>query len=79
MAVSSFRHIEQLRRVRDLVASGQAREIRVAARLSQSEIAEACGVVPSAVSRWEAGERLPRGRAAHAYARLLDSLGGGSP
>jgi transcriptional regulator with XRE-family HTH domain len=63
--------LARLSRVRVLAASGQARELRVAARLSQSEIARACGVSPALVCRWELGERTPRGRAAEIYAAIL--------
>lgn len=70
----SLRELEQLTRARELVASGRARELRIAAHLSQSEIADACGVAPSAISRWEAGDRVPRGRAARIYAAFLTGL-----
>jgi hypothetical protein len=62
MAVTSLslpREVEQLRTMREFAASGEARRLRVAARLSQSEVAAACGTTPSAVSRWESGERIP--------------------
>jgi DNA-binding transcriptional regulator YiaG len=68
-----LRGLEQLARVRELAASGRARELRLAARLSQTEIADACGVAPSLVSRWESGRRRPRGRAAHIYVAILDA------
>jgi len=63
-------------RVRQMVASGQARMIREAAGLSLAELASAVGpgVSPTTVWRWEAGERQPRGDAAIAYGRLLVRL-----
>jgi DNA-binding transcriptional regulator YiaG len=61
-------------RARRLVKSGQARAIRKAARLSQRELAEGAGVTRVAVSKWEAGERLPRGESAVKLVLLLDEL-----
>lgn len=64
----------ELSRVRDAVLSGRAIELRETARLTQGEIARAIGVSPAAVSRWEAGERSPRGEPARRYGALLDAL-----
>lgn len=61
----------ELARIRRLVRSGQARAIRVDAGLSQGDIARLIGVQPGAVSRWEAGLRVPRGDKALAYGRVL--------
>jgi transcriptional regulator with XRE-family HTH domain len=58
--------------------SGRAREIRIAADVSQAEIAKACGVATSAVSQWENGQRTPRGDAALRYGRALRMLANGS-
>lgn len=63
-----------LARVRDLVTSGAARSVRVAAGLSTREVADAIGVTTVTVWRWEAGQRVPRGDAALAYLDLLDRL-----
>jgi transcriptional regulator with XRE-family HTH domain len=71
------RRLEQLSRVRELAASGEARRLRLGARLSQGEVAAACGTSPSAVSRWESGERVPRGRAAEKYAAIIVGLASG--
>jgi transcriptional regulator with XRE-family HTH domain len=60
--------------VREALRSGAAERLRREAHLSQAEVAAELGVSPSAVSRWEAGDRLPRGRAARRYARLLAAL-----
>jgi DNA-binding transcriptional regulator YiaG len=59
---------------RGLLESGRAVEIRKAARLSQGEVAAFCGVDPAAVSRWESGQRSPRGAAAIRFARLMRAL-----
>jgi DNA-binding transcriptional regulator YiaG len=65
---------ERLQALRELTTSGKAREIREAARLTESEIARSVGTHYSTVSRWESGQRLPRGEAALRYAALLDRL-----
>jgi transcriptional regulator with XRE-family HTH domain len=61
-------------RARQLIATGKARELRVAAGISQAEIASRCGVLPSAVSRWENGSRRPRGKAAAVYSAIVLAL-----
>ena len=53
---------------------GEAEAIRVQAGLSQGDIARALGVTAGAVSRREAGTRVPRGALAVRYARLLELL-----
>jgi transcriptional regulator with XRE-family HTH domain len=62
-------------RARHAAQDGRARSVRMAAGLSQHEVGGVCRVTGAAVSRWETGERLPRGDAAVRYARLLDRLG----
>ncbi len=54
--------------------TGEARRIRIEAGVSQSEAGAPAGVGPAVVSRWENGERAPRGEAALRYAELLDDL-----
>lgn len=54
--------------------SGQARQIRLAAGLTQLEVASALGVTRAAVSQWERGQRVPAEHAL-AYGRLLRELG----
>jgi DNA-binding transcriptional regulator YiaG len=63
-----------LSRVRALAASGEAREIRRRAKLTQAEVGDACRVADATISRWEKGLRAPRGQAALRYARLLVEL-----
>lgn len=67
-----------LARVRGMVRSGDARYIRLARGLTMGEIARDVGVAVATVSRWEAGERVPRGAAALRYGQLLESLRPGS-
>lgn len=60
--------------MRRALASGEAKELRIDARLSRAEVAELLGVTPEAVMKWELGERVPRGQPARSYASLLVSL-----
>jgi transcriptional regulator with XRE-family HTH domain len=69
--------VVDLSRVRQLTRSGAARSVRIAAKLSLSDIGDAVGVTPSTVFRWENGQRAPRGEAALRYVALLDRLMGG--
>ena len=63
-----------LAKVRRMIESGLAREVRVRARLNESEAARAVGVHPSTLHRWERGQQVPRGRPALRYAELLQEL-----
>jgi transcriptional regulator with XRE-family HTH domain len=67
----------RLARLREAVAAGTAKKLRVSAKLSLSETACFCKVDQSTVWRWENGRRTPRGPGALRYARLLESLGQG--
>jgi transcriptional regulator with XRE-family HTH domain len=60
--------------VRRLAATGSARAMREAARLSLSEVAVEIGVHPSTVMRWERGERQPTAEHAGKWAALLREL-----
>ena len=66
--------VRKLAVVRRLLAEGTARQIRVAARLSLSEVARQLDVEPGTVSRWETGNRVPRIGVAVRYADLLTDL-----
>ncbi|MFW3172569.1 helix-turn-helix domain-containing protein [Geodermatophilus sp. CPCC 206100] len=66
--------VERLIQARALLASGEARRIRLAAGLSVGQVAADIGVSASAIQRWERGERVPRTRAAGDYAELLVRL-----
>lgn len=74
----SIQDLERLARVRELIASGEAKRLRVAADVSLSEVAAACGVDTSSVWRWETGRRSPRGSDALQYARVLAMLASSS-
>jgi DNA-binding transcriptional regulator YiaG len=67
-------NVEDLAEVRALVVSGEARRIRETALVKTSELARQVGVSGPAVSRWESGQRMPTGRAAVEYLRILNRL-----
>lgn len=60
--------------LREWITSGYARDLRVAAGLSQALVAQDCEVTASTVHRWETGDRLPRGRNITAYHGFLARL-----
>jgi DNA-binding transcriptional regulator YiaG len=64
----------RLATVRRLAATGEARRIRQAANLSQSEIAAEVRVHEATVSQWESGKQRPRGDAALRYLDVLEAL-----
>jgi len=57
-----------------MARSGEARRIRIAAGLSQAEVAAAVRTSVSGVSLWERGLRIPRGDGALKYGRLIAAL-----
>jgi DNA-binding transcriptional regulator YiaG len=64
----------ELADARALAASGAARRIRIASRLSLSEVAVEVGATPAAVQKWETAAMLPKGERAIRYGRLLRRL-----
>ncbi len=54
--------------------SGRGKRLREAAGLNQSDLARLASVSPAAVNRWEAGERVPTGPSAIAYAKALRAI-----
>lgn len=65
---------KKIRARRDLPSPTVRRLIREQAGLSQQDIAEALGATRAAVSRWESGQREPRGDLLVAYVTLLRRL-----
>jgi DNA-binding XRE family transcriptional regulator len=59
---------------RAAAANGTGRRAREDARLTQREVASACGVSPKTVAMWETGQRTPFGDPALEYGRLLRQL-----
>lgn len=53
---------------------GSGRRIREAAKLPMRLVAQNVGVKESTISRWEKGQRRPRGEGAVRWALLLDQL-----
>jgi DNA-binding transcriptional regulator YiaG len=68
------RAVQQVAEARQFIASGEARSIREALGLSLFDVAPSIPADPSAIGRWERGERTPRGAVAVKYARLLRRL-----
>jgi transcriptional regulator with XRE-family HTH domain len=66
--------IATLVQARQLGRSGEGRRLREAAGLSLRELADAIGVEPGTLSRWETGRCRPRQRAALRWLTILDSL-----
>jgi DNA-binding transcriptional regulator YiaG len=64
----------QLADLRRMCATGEARRIRLDARLTVPEIARAVGVSHPSIYRWESGRRTPTGTAARRYGALLVAL-----
>ena len=70
------RAVQQVSEARQFIASGEARRQREALNLSLFDIAASVAADPSAIGRWERGERTPRGPSAIRYVRLLARLQG---
>ncbi|WP_328480149.1 helix-turn-helix domain-containing protein [Streptomyces sp. NBC_00377] len=59
-----------------LPSPDQCRHLRVAASLTQAQVAARVGVTQGTVRAWESGRTTPRGHRREAYAKLLASLTG---
>lgn len=66
--------ILRLSAARAHAADGTGRAIRQRHRLTVLEVAEAISVGVPLLSRWERGERRPRGEGALRWVELLDEL-----
>lgn len=64
----------RIAKVRQMCQSGEARAIREGALAERGDLARDLGVHVSAVSRWETGDRLPRGETALQYLQILERL-----
>ncbi len=56
------------------IRSGRARELRESTDLTLNDMAAAVGVTGATISRWECGERTPKGERAARYAKALLTL-----
>jgi transcriptional regulator with XRE-family HTH domain len=66
--------LEEVRTALRLPPPTRAREIRMAAGISQQRLADELGVDRVTVARWELGDRRPRGQLLMRYARVLIEL-----
>ncbi len=66
--------VKERQALRALVATGEARNLRLRSRLTLREGADAVGVRISTIWRWERGERFPRGDDVSRYLGLLRRL-----
>ena len=72
--MTSIETLKALARVRAMAANGEARAIRTRHNVSLTEMADAIPAAIATLSRWEAGDRRPRGEAALRWLQILDSL-----
>lgn len=70
----SRRDLARVAQVRADLASGRARQARIAAGVRVHEVAAELGVTPQAVSQWESGRRVPGTVHALAYGRLMEAV-----
>lgn len=68
------RTLEEVIRVREMLASGEVRRLRERHRLRVAEIARAIPCAHSSYLRWESGSRVPTEAHALRLGRVLDML-----
>lgn len=66
--------LNEIARLRRLIADGEAKRRRVDANLSLREVAEEVRVVHGSIWNWENGRQRPSGAAALRYLKVLDNL-----
>lgn len=71
--------LELLAELRAACRSGEVKQLRMEDGTSQSELAAYCGCSAAAISRWEDGNRIARGRPALRYARWFASRRDAAP
>lgn len=70
----AMRLLDKAKAYRELPPPSMRRAIRIGAGVTQQDIADERGVTRAAVSRWESGERQPRGDDLIGYVAILKSL-----
>lgn len=80
MVLSMTDVIRKAMALRRLPSPSMARAIREAAGVSQADVAGSFDppISRAAVSRWESGERRPRGSHLEQYVEILEALNGAS-
>jgi DNA-binding transcriptional regulator YiaG len=71
--------VSKLIRARWLARSGEGRRIRERAGLSLREVADAVGVDPTTLARWEHDRSVPRSRAAQRWADVIAEAAAACP
>ena len=71
MALTTLDHTVQ---VREMILTGEARRLRLDAKISLSSIAQEVGVSIATVSHWELNRRQPRGKGALRYLQALNKI-----
>lgn len=66
--------IDEVRAARTLPRREVARAIRIAAGVTQQDLADELGTSRNTISRWETGERNPSPRLRARYAMILRQL-----
>lgn len=66
--------VERVRRAKRLPSPAVARAVRLAANVSQADVAGELGVHRVTVARWESGDRRPSGDLLDRYVQLLADL-----
>jgi DNA-binding transcriptional regulator YiaG len=66
--------LTRVQRHRTLPSPAKLRLLRVAAGLSQAEIADSLGTTAASVSRYETGDREPRGQIRDKYIEACEEL-----
>ena len=74
MSLPDYSSTATLSLVREMCASGQARQLRQAKGLSLREVGDAIGTSAAIVARWETGKTRPRKDAALRLAALYSEL-----
>ena len=69
----SVEELHELRRLRELLGSGEAQRIRERLGFTAGQAAGCCGVATSTVTCWESGLKKPRTRKALCYLELLET------